>query len=96
MPCAICGEKNAPRGYGYAGHRKDRPSQAMLPCCTAPDCIAAAEVRWRAANSGFAADHTRGKVGASQEAGQQHGAEKVSDRKQPPRRGEDTEQRSLF
>lgn len=52
MPCSICKAPNAPLGYGYAGFRKDRPTEAILRCCTKPECIAAAELRWQAANAG--------------------------------------------
>lgn len=52
MACNICKAPNAPLGYGYAGFRKDRPTEAILWCCTDPACKAAAELRWQAANAG--------------------------------------------
>ena len=49
--CQICNAPDPSRGYGYAGFRSERKSEAILWVCASPACIAAAEVRWRAANT---------------------------------------------
>jgi hypothetical protein len=60
MPCNICGEKNAPYGYGFAGFRHERKSEAILRVCQ--PCIPVAEVRWKAANANPIAQDAPGRI----------------------------------
>ena len=51
MPCHICGEPIASRGFGFAGFRHERKSNAILWVCEAH--IPVGEARWEDANAGI-------------------------------------------
>ncbi len=60
MPCHICGEPIASRGFGFAGFRHERKSNAILWVCEAH--IPVGEARWKAANAGIIAQDAAGRL----------------------------------
>jgi len=60
MPCHICGEPIASRGFGFAGFRHERKSNAILWVCEAH--IPVGEARWKAANAGPIAQDAAGRI----------------------------------
>lgn len=97
MPCHICGEPIASRGYGFAGFRHERKSNARLWVCEAH--IPVGEARWKAANAGIdrstsAPSHDH----RPEQGGEAHGhAASASTGKRPAKDDKpDTGQGSLF
>ena len=97
MPCNVCGETIAPFGYGFAGFRHERKSNAILWVCEAH--IPVGEARWKAANAGIdrnasAASHDPRPEQGGEDAGH---AGRASAGKRPAKADKpDTDQGSLF